>query len=176
MKLKSILLLVLITTLCSGMMCECEDETNEPQLPPETITGANTFGCLVNGEVWRNGGIPFPYSSIDFNELNDSIVSIGAIRGTTDATSYIHIYIRKKGLSIGKYQCDSSLIFIRFSRSFSKSVNPTACDYPISRKGFIEFTRFDLQNRIVSGRFEAHLYSSECDSLIITKGRFDLLK
>jgi hypothetical protein len=26
------------------------------QLPPETQTGANTFGCLVNGQVFKPGG------------------------------------------------------------------------------------------------------------------------
>ena len=32
---------------------------NPPQLPPETQTGANTFGCLVNGKVWlpKGGGL-----------------------------------------------------------------------------------------------------------------------
>ncbi len=173
MKLKSILLLALIIMLCSGMMCECEDEINEPQLPPETTTGANTFGCLVNGKVWRNGGLGFPEWTLGVNELNDSTASILARKGTKESISLIQLYIRKKNLGIGKFQCDSSRIFIIFSQDFNDS---PPCEYPRSRKGFIEFTRFDLQNRIVSGRFEAHLYSSECDSLVITEGRFDLLQ
>ena len=34
-----------------------KDNTEEPEeLPPITTTGENTFGCLVNGEVWLPAG------------------------------------------------------------------------------------------------------------------------
>jgi len=38
------------------------------QLPPITTTGANTFGCLVNGEVWLpKGSFPnFPGLHADY--------------------------------------------------------------------------------------------------------------
>ena len=38
----------------------CKKHTNSgnpiDQLPPETQTGANTFGCLINGEVFLPKG------------------------------------------------------------------------------------------------------------------------
>ncbi|MGC8751867.1 hypothetical protein [Hydrotalea sp.] len=36
----------------------CRKKTVDPvdQLPPETQNGANTFGCLVNAQVFKPGG------------------------------------------------------------------------------------------------------------------------
>ena len=31
---------------------KCKKEKDQPQLPPETITGAMTFGCKVNEKVF----------------------------------------------------------------------------------------------------------------------------
>ncbi|MEO7801559.1 MAG: hypothetical protein ABIR81_06155 [Ginsengibacter sp.] len=44
--------------------------TDEDQLPPATQTGANTFGCLINGKVWlpkgySNTGTPNPKISFE---------------------------------------------------------------------------------------------------------------
>lgn len=50
-------LLSLSVLLLTSAKCR-KDKNNNPidQLPPETQTGANTFGCLVNGEVFKPGG------------------------------------------------------------------------------------------------------------------------
>ncbi len=47
---------LLLAALLSLSQCKKNDLTPEEQLPPETQTGANTFGCLVNGQVWQPGG------------------------------------------------------------------------------------------------------------------------
>jgi hypothetical protein len=46
------ILLLLVTTFS---LCCCDKDDDKPQnpvsqLPPETQVGANTFGCLINGE------------------------------------------------------------------------------------------------------------------------------
>ena len=45
--------------LCTGLLCatSCEKEKVKEwtELPPETQTGANIMGCLVNGELWATG-------------------------------------------------------------------------------------------------------------------------
>ena len=50
--MKKIITVILLSTLL-GASCK---KTNTPsptdQLPPTTQTGANTFGCLVNGKVY----------------------------------------------------------------------------------------------------------------------------
>jgi len=42
--------LLLLAILIS--FAECKKKTEEPELPPETTTGAMTFGCKVNGKVF----------------------------------------------------------------------------------------------------------------------------
>jgi len=175
MKPKTILLLALITITCTSMMCECDDKTTyEPQLPPETTTGANTFGCLVNGKVWRNGGVGFPNLSLSLNTLRDSTLIIEALRNNNETKDGFALYITNNLISEKKYILDSINVFFYYSAY--NIVNNNSCTYQKWGKGFIELTRFDLKNNIVSGRFEATLYNTECDSIVITQGRFDLKK
>ena len=57
--MKNLLLLITSFVLLSSS-CKKSKPTNPvDQLPPETQTGANTFGCLVNGEVFKPGGSVF---------------------------------------------------------------------------------------------------------------------
>jgi len=176
MKAKTLLLLAIVAITCTGMMCECDDENYEPQLPPETTTGANTFGCLVNGEVWRNGGVGFPNYSLAVQQLNDTSAIIEAISIKNKIHSSFLIYLsNEENLVSKKYTINNSNIYTNYW-SFTEDSNNDDCSYEQSGKGFIEITRFDLINGIVSGRFEATLYSDSCDSIVITKGRFDLKK
>ena len=46
-------LLVTLALLALFTFSQCKkNKTDEPQLPPETTTGAMTFGCKVNGKVF----------------------------------------------------------------------------------------------------------------------------
>ena len=67
----------LLLTLCFLCQCSCkksilanDDDDNPPmteleKLPAITMEGANTFGCLVNGEAWTPKGYIFPESNFD---------------------------------------------------------------------------------------------------------------
>ena len=50
--LRKLLLYAALLTLTQCSQCKKNDPTPLAQLPPATQTGANTFGCLVNGQVW----------------------------------------------------------------------------------------------------------------------------
>ena len=85
-------LLTLLLALC---LTSCEKNPFVPgtELPPETTTGANTFGCLVNGKIWRNGGYFNPGESLNMPEMSDSRLAIAATRKVTDTLSSINIRI-----------------------------------------------------------------------------------
>ena len=162
-------LLALLLALC---LTGCEK--NNPfapgtELPPETTIGANTFGCLVNGKVWRNGGYFNPAESLNMPEMSETRLAIAASRNVTDTLSGINIWILDIDISEGQYLCDSLNINIKFRIG-------ATCWYEYAQQGSIEITRYDLDERIVSGRFNALLKLDGCEDIVITDGRFDLKK
>jgi hypothetical protein len=50
-QLKRVLIAATVTSLFTFSQCK-KNKTEEPQLPPETTTGAMTFGCKVNGQIF----------------------------------------------------------------------------------------------------------------------------
>ncbi len=157
----------------------CKDE-NEETLPPETQTGANTFGCLVNGKVWLNGGYaPFPSSNLYASVYPNEFV-IGALKSNDNMYQSIFIDV-KAPISIGKFNLNSENHQAKFADGITNCYYQTDS---ISSKGTLEITKFDSINKIVSGQFSfiAFKYKpttiaviGNCDSTInITEGRFDI--
>jgi hypothetical protein len=167
---------LLLAALLGLSQCKKKDVAPVDQLPPATQTGANTFGCLVNGQVWTPQG-------------NDG------------ANNYIVVYDRALGASFDlrtyRYQQEPTnnyqYIIIETSRlyapkiySIKDSLNTrvairdklTGCylsslDAGTYHKGTLNITRLDLQAGIISGTFEFTLAKPGCDTVRITQGRFD---
>jgi hypothetical protein len=58
MKGQHVLFLLFFSSLLLNSKCR---KDNEPQLPPETTTGAMTFGCKIDGKVFlpkSGNGVP----------------------------------------------------------------------------------------------------------------------
>lgn len=170
---------LLIPLLCSWtlLLYSCKQDP-EPQLPPETQTGANTFGCIVNGKLW------LPFQEDGSPAINAYLGSSGTFAlaaflevGKTNTGGKISnsIALGLKGLNkIGIYYLDERNTYIDYANKQIK------CYYLCYNKpsfyytGKIEITRFDLGNNIVSGKFEATLKVPDCDTIKITNGRFDV--
>ena len=171
--MKRILLLLLTTFTLS---C-CNNEDDKPQnpidqLPPATQTGANTFGCLINGEpfvvsntsnqtaIYQGGGLLIGgQKSIDNNFSQVSIfiseTSIGEI--ISENNSYV---LNSNSVPKGEYYIENQNCFYFTSSNYS---------------GSITITKLDNINFIVSGTFEFKSISDNCEGIIdITNGRFDL--
>ncbi|MHC1705018.1 MAG: hypothetical protein AB9846_14000 [Tenuifilaceae bacterium] len=167
---------LLLPTLLALLLTSCEE--NNPlapstKLPPETTIGANTFGCLVNGKIWRNGGYFNPGSSLNIPEMSGSRLQIAASRSVRDTLSSIGLYVFSSNISTGQYLCDSLNVNVYFLNIIGGPTG-TVYEYLYAHEGEIEITRYDLENRIVSGRFNAKLKLDGNDEIIITNGRFDL--
>ena len=48
---------LLLAALLLTAACKKDKVAPVDQLPPATTTGADTWGCLVNGEVWKATGL-----------------------------------------------------------------------------------------------------------------------
>ena len=78
-------ILLLFVFLSFGGCKKHKTNNSVDQLPPETETGANTFGCLVNGKVF----IPKGYSGTG-KPNPDKIFDIGL-----NGLPYLQIYARQ---------------------------------------------------------------------------------
>jgi Family of unknown function (DUF6252) len=158
----------------------CRRDKYEETLPPVSQTGNNTFGCLVNGMVWRNKGpAPFPSSNLYFSK--SLITQIVAIRSDHDSIYQVISIGIKMPITIGRYALNS----LNYQAKFTNAV--TNCYYQtdsISATGTLEITKYDTINNVISGlfNFKATKITSNniaskgnCDSTInITEGRFDI--
>lgn len=176
MKIKTSLLL-LVVALC---LAACKKDNYS--LPPETQTGANTFGCLIDGKVWipkgSDGysgtnktayyqyiypgpvGYVFHLSGTDYdnNPLLGLDIGIDSFKLSEGAT------IR---LSSGLPGNGGATYWI--GNDFSKRyiTNGTS-------QGEIHFTKFDEVTRIASGTFWFDAINTNGEIIHVTEGRFDV--
>jgi hypothetical protein len=181
MKKPTMLLAVSLVLLLMGFACK-KDNSPHDQLPPATQTGKNTFGCYINGKLFvaqgRVWGSPNPGATYLNDEYNDHMVSAGG-RIYSDTIRQSLGFSIQKGTQPQKYYFTTSSIRAYFFDSES------GCNYsPTSNqlnRGWIEITRFDTIEGVLSGLFEFDLVLDSltydptlCDSVLhITQGRFD---
>jgi hypothetical protein len=148
------------------------DSSSKETLPPPTQTGANTFGCYVNGKLWLPKGYNGtsnlnPYYDPNFH--GKIIFDISAYRLLSDKDQqYLGIAITGMDKE-GVYPVDTHRGNVNFS------IN--SCDYlyndtTVFKQGSIIITKLNLP--VVSGTFEFKLYKSGCDTITFTQGRFDI--
>lgn len=161
--------LIIASILFLGSSCK-----EEEVLPPATEEGLNTFGCLVNGELWkpegRVGQTPRLDASYDPTYDNGTF-DIAAYRiRSDDDRQYMYIYTTNMD-KIGSYRLNA---LDTGAATYSNPLCSYDRDPSIYRDGILNITKFDLQNQVVSGTFEFVLAMPGCDTLKVTNGRFDM--
>lgn len=167
----------LLLTQCSK--CKDNDPAPKAQLPPATQTGANTFGCLVNGEAWTpqgsDGTSNFSVSydpGYRYGTLNVATYRITG-QGSTEFESIVFYSdsLRSTGIYPLTFPGRQEGTFANYK---------TGCQFPgrgmHQRRGRLIITRLDLTAGIIAGTFEYTLTkigNPGCDSVRITQGRFD---
>jgi hypothetical protein len=166
--LMGVMWLFLMATSCH----KTPDPNPEPDLPPETQTGAGTIGCYINGKPWW----PKPYVSIGipqflevvFDESRDNFFGLNARK---DASFSEHLNIYVVNASLG-----SNIMVSRNSDSFYNSKNKNNCELSYldtTKTRILVITKLDKINRIISGFFEFTAVNNCKDTLRFTQGRFD---
>lgn len=168
-----------------GVSCKKSKESPEDELsklPPITQTGANTFGCLVNGKAWtpkgwdgrqpnffiivdptfRNGDFSLRTYRLDNSIYESYVIGSDSINATS---TYIISDIANTRIIYHKGTPDLSQIFCTVSYNGN-----------FQRTGYLRISKYDLQSGIVSGEFEFTMVNKDCgngDIIKVTKGRFD---
>jgi hypothetical protein len=169
-------ILILITTLTLS----CCNKDGVPfgasdQLPPETQTGANSVGCLVNGKVFlpKAGGISPDvncfYQLIDgeyffamgFSDLKNGIESVGLFTARINL-EVGQTYILNQGYNPN--QGGGGEYFIKLSNKYNTNSTTT---------GELRITKLDPSNSIISGTFWFDAVNAAGEKVEIRQGRFD---
>jgi len=176
----------LIIIFCLLLFNNCKKKEIDA-LPPATQNGANTFGCLINGNAWVSTGKPSSLSGSGMKPIeggyqyryNDSLrnnVLLWATRG--DGTT-VQLYINRV-FKPGTYQ----LLFN--SGTYPSSVVPYSYGFfsdntslyltSTYHKGTVIITKADTLNDAVAGTFQFEGYDNVTKKTIsVTNGRFDFL-
>jgi len=173
-----LVIIVTIAAACKKNNSTTNDPNNVPGLPPATQSGANTFGCLVNGVPWvPQGNIGTNNLSIDYDSgINRGIFNIAA-NNTISATQYSRIWIGiddSVNLIIAPYNVivnKTSIGFIKYSNNGNCIIR--SFDNDVISSGNITIQKHDKVARIISGIFEGFVSKIGCDTVKITQGRFD---
>lgn len=169
---KTFYYLFLILPLWLLGSCE-DDDDNTPtnpidQLPPATQTGANTFGCLVNGELFvvKN-------TSLLTAIYQGNILQLGAYYKTDNQDKGIIIWLDTEIETGTTYVLNENISNIAYFKDFISGCTDYQTFTPNS--GTITINSFNQNQFIISGTFEFEVSSPNCqENINITNGRFDL--
>jgi len=159
-------------------LSQCKKKTEEPQLPPETTTGAMTFGCKVNGKVFvpkdsrGRPGLYVQYVYLGSGEGGGWFLNIPANDWTNRDVPSMRI------------ETDSLLVLE--NASYSMIRNQKGFPYASFSSGSNQFQMLSTDTglliinkhnqilRILSGEFWFTATSSNGEKISVTDGRFDI--
>ncbi|TCC93349.1 hypothetical protein EZ428_00835 [Pedobacter frigiditerrae] len=165
----------LLFSLCILFLCssKCKDKFTlnliKEELPAITQTGANTFGFLLNGDVWLPKAALLQQKldlSYDPNYKGGTLNIIA--KRYLSSTDMMELSIGLIGVDKpGKYDFSNNGVIYRDQKS--------SCYYFDNRivSGSITITKIDL-TKFISGTFEFKLEKQSCSIINATQGRFDL--
>lgn len=169
---------LILLPLAAMLLTQCNKNGPDPasQLPPATQTGQRTIGCLVNGQPWTPQGFDGTSNySVDYDQGLGGSFDIRAYRYQQQPNdNYQYLILEGSRLHDPKtYSISDSLNTRVAFNDRRKGCYMSSLDKGTYRRGTLTITHFDLQTGIIAGTFEFTLAKPGCDTLRITRGRFD---
>jgi hypothetical protein len=171
-----ICLLALMALTCPN--CK-KDKAKEPELPPETTTGAMTFGCKINGKVFvpRDGrgrpGLYVQYVYLGSGPGGGWFLNIPAVDWVPESIPLVSITTDSLLLAEGQ-----TYSFKKNTKGFPRAFYSVGSDVYgkfDDDAGSITIKKHDKINRILSGTFFfIGTKNGTGEKISITEGRFDI--
>lgn len=149
-----------------------------PELPPITQEGKNTFGFLLNGEVWLPKAATYMYAiKQQASYYQGKFILVGNRVGQDkNIDEKLNITLDAPVL------WDTGTFVLKnpgknaIGAWYWNNIHGFEYKTDSIHTGILHITRFDLEKRIVSGTFNMVMMGNENtpDSVIITDGRFDM--
>jgi hypothetical protein len=179
--MKQIILALLYTALIAGSCKKNKDKSPVEQLPPETQTGANTFGCLIDGQVFIPKGDPFggPIKKAAYQYVNGrNKFLVSGSRSTSNEVSSVGVFGDSVQLEVTTYDLTEKNVPMKFYGQYayiqSGTLGETYTTNTIQR-GQLVIKKFDTINQIVSGTFWFDAKNNSTGKIVqVREGTFDL--
>ncbi len=164
--------------ICSNfLLSSCDEDADKnrkpiDQLPPLTHIGANTFGCLVDGEPFLPGPAQNPldciYQYVDGKYYFD-----------VQATKNIAPAVKRVDVTTTKLQLVEGQTYILEDYTDGKASGFYSIEFDISHTdglntGELTITHLDFDNQTVSGTFWFDVVDDNGKTHKIREGRFDM--
>ena len=168
---------LLLAALLGLSQCKKNEQAPADQLPPATQTGANTLGCLVNGQPWTPQGYD---GSSNYSVSYDPSYRLGTLN--IAAYRYANSQAKRQTIGIfsdsllpgpGRYKLrqlghhGAALDDFQGNCIYDRTSAGAYC------RGELIITRLDRAAGIISGTFSFTLAKLGCDTVRVTQGRFD---
>ena len=172
--MNSKLITILIPTLVFLTGCDKSDPkplTELEKLPPATQEGKYTFGCLVNGKAF------FTKSTLDVVAIyQQGTLTLGGSIQNNRVSQSISMVLNEQSeiLTTGEYTLNEPPFLNAGYSKYDEDGVGCYYLYEDTFTGTLIITKFDKVNYIISGLFEFSTVTTNCDTLRITDGRFDI--
>ncbi len=147
------------------------------KLPPATQEGKNTCGFLVNGKVWLpRGDNGYPNLTCDYDEgFMGGAFNINGYRYDDGANNSISFVVASDSIQTkGIYKLNLRSGRVGRYRNGVNSCTYLWTDTIQNHNAYLNITKLDKANRIISGTFEFAQVKQGCQEVRITQGRFDM--
>lgn len=172
-------LLFLLVTVLSLSCCDKDDNNSKnpiDQLPPETQTGANTAGCLVDGKAFLPKGY-FPDGNLNCNYINGKDFNISIAQRNDNETLSMNVISYNTSLIVGEtYQLkeyDANSKFGEYIIVYN-SIKETRFSTNEITTGELKITYHNFEKAILSGTFWFDAVNQDGEIVKIREGRFDM--
>ena len=174
---------LLLLALCSIFAgCKKENTNTEEQLPPETQTGAYTFGCKVDGKIYtarvKEGLLADQFVWYNISASDSTIhveVSSSKAKFKFDFgikyTGNVGIYLAKTYPYMATFQDESNGTIPEASNTYETNTNHVG---RINIKFFNGSLNPVHPGNKLSGTFEMDAINAQGKVIHITEGRFDI--
>ncbi len=171
-------ILLSILTIVSSNSCK-KNKDPESQLPPATQEGRDTFGCLVDGNVFKPKGSPFggPILSCAYQFIDGGYYFQLAAKNSGDIFRGVSIHTDSLQISEGNtYKLEDFYKKGGASARYSVAENLDLIEYLTTTAvlGELKISKLDTINRIVSGTFWFDAVNSDSHVVKVRDGRFDV--
>ena len=179
------LILIFLATLTLSCCNKDDDKTPIEQLPPATTTGANTAGCLVNGQAFLpkgssqfgptlscfyqqdQHGYHFGLSIVEKGSKEDKTVNISLNPNQLVENSTYTLGLKTNNGTSYNSNFGEYIIYYAIVNAIQYTTTATVT-------GELKITKLDTQQRIISGTFWYDAINSDGEKVEIREGRFDM--